>query len=141
MASTTNFGYKIGDILKEYIDDPIFVLNEDYEFEYISENLHLKNLGLTSLGGKITDILHPDDSQHSVDFLQSVLKLEQAVVTLRVRYGDNFRFYELKGRLFKNEAQETKYLITTRDVTRFKKKEEVLNKKEENLKKLADNLH
>ncbi len=140
MASTTNFGYNIGDVLKENLDDPIFVLNKDYEFEYATENLHLKNLGLTSLGGKITDILHPDDFQRGVDFLQNVLKLEQTVETLRVRYGNDFRFYEVKGRIFKNEAQETKFLITTRDVTLFKKKEEVWNKKEEDLEKLAKNM-
>ena len=140
MVSTTNFGYNIGDVLKEYLDDPIFILNKDYEIEYATENLHLKNLGLTSLGGKITDILHPNDSQRGVDFLQNVSKLEQAAVTLRVRYGDNFRFYEFRGRLFKNEAQETKYLITTRDITQFKKKEEEWNKNEEEFKKLAENM-
>ena len=140
MTSTTNYGYNIGDVLKEYLDDPIFILNKDYEFEYAIENLHLKNLGLTSLGGKITDILHPNDSQRGVHFLQNVSKLEHAVVTLRVRYGDNFRFYEFKGRLFKNKAQETKYLIKARDVTLFKKKEEAWNKKEEDLKKLAETM-
>jgi len=140
MASTTNFGYNIGDVLKEYLDDPIFILNKDYEFEYITENFILKNLGLRGLEGKMTDILHPNDSQRGVDFLQNVAKLEQAVITLRVRYGDNFRFYELKGRLFKNEAQETKYLIITRDITRFKMKEEDWNKKEEDLKKLTENM-
>ncbi|GAG62543.1 unnamed protein product [marine sediment metagenome] len=140
MASTTNFGYDIGKVLKEYLDDPIFILNKDYEIEYATENLHLKNLGLTSLGGKITDILHPNDSQRGVNFLQNMSKLEQAAVTLRVRYGDNFRFYEFRGRLFKNEAQETKYLITTRDITQFKKKEEEWNKNEEEFKKLAENM-
>ena len=140
MASTSNFGYNIGDILKEYLDDPIFILNKDYEFEYSSDNFHLKNLGLISLEGKITNILHPNDFQRGVDFLQNVSKLEQAVETLRVNYGDDFRFYEFKGRLFKNEAQETKYLITTRDVTQFKKKEEDWVKKEKNLKKLAETM-
>ena len=140
MASTTNFGYNIGDVLKEYLDDPIFILNKDYEFEYITENFILKNLGLRGLEGKMTDILHPNDSQCGVDFLQNVSKLEQAVVTLRVRYGDNFRFYELKGRLFKNKSQESKYLIITRDITKFKKKEEDWNKKERDLKKLAENM-
>ena len=140
MASTTNFGYNIGDVLKEYLDDPIFILNKDYEIEYATENLHVKNLGLTSLGGKITDFLHPNDSQRGVDFLQNLSKFEAPAVTLRVRYADNFRFYEFKGRLFKNEAQETKYLITTRDVTLYKKKEEAWNKKEEDLKKLAESM-
>ena len=140
MASITNFGYNIGDVLKEFLDDPIFILNKDYEFECATENLHLKNLGLINLEGKLTDILHPNDFQSGVDFLKNILKFEQAVITLRVRYEDYFRFYEFKGRLFKNDAQETKYLITTRDVTQFKKIEEDLNKKEEDLKKVAENM-
>ncbi len=52
MASTSNFGYNIGEVLTEFLDDPIFVLNEKYEFEYNNENLHLKNLGLVNLEGK-----------------------------------------------------------------------------------------
>jgi len=140
MASTTNFGYNIGDILKEYLNDYIFILNEDYEFEYITEKFLLKNLNLNTLEGKMTVILHPKDIQRGVDFLQNLSKFEAPAVTLRVRYADNFRFYEFKGRLFKNEAQETKYLITTRDVTLYKKKEEAWNKKEEDLKKLAESM-
>jgi len=140
MASTTNFGYNIGDVLKEYLDDPIFILNKDYEFEYITENFLLKHLGLNSLEGKMTDILQPNYSQRAVNFLQKVLKFEQAVEIMRVRYGDKSKFYEFKGRLFKNEAQEIKYLITTRDVTQFKKKEDDWNKKEKNLKKTAENM-
>ncbi|TES93637.1 MAG: PAS domain S-box protein [Promethearchaeota archaeon] len=140
MASTTNFGYTIGDVLKQYLDDPIFILNKEYEFEYITENFLLKNLDLNTLEGKMPDILHPKDSQRGVEFLQKVSKFGQAVETLRVRYGDNFRFLEFKGRLFKNEAQETKYLIITRDITEFKKKEEDWDKKEEDLKKLTENM-
>ncbi len=140
MALTSNFGYNIGDVLKEYLDDPIFILNKDYEFEYCSNNRHLKNLGLISLEGKITDILHPHDFQRGVDFLQNVSKVEQAIETLRVRYGDKFRFYEFKGRVFKNEVQEIKYLITIRDITQFKKKEEDWVKKEKKLRKLAETM-
>ena len=140
MASTTNFGYNIGDVLKEYLDDYIFILNEDYEFEYITEKFLLKNLNLNTLEGKMTVILHPKDIQRGVDFLQNLSKFEAPAVTLRVRYADNFRFYEFKGRLFKNEAQEIKYLIITRDVTLYKKKEEAWNKKEEDLKKLAESM-
>ena len=140
MASTTNFGYNIGDVLKEYLDDPIFILNKDYEFEYITESFHLQSLGLRVLEDKITDILHPNDSQLCADFLGKISKFEKAIETLRVRYADNFRFYEFKGQLFKNEAQETKYLISTRDVTQFKKQEEVWNKKEDDLKKLTENM-
>ena len=140
MASTTNFGYNIGDVLKEYLDDPIFILNKDYEFEYITENFLLKQLGLNSLKAKMTDILQPNYSQRAVDFLQKVLKFEHAVETMMIRYGDTPKFYEFKGRLFKNETQEIKYLITTRDITKFKKKEEDWNQRKEDLKKLDENM-
>ncbi|MHA1533889.1 MAG: PAS domain-containing sensor histidine kinase [Promethearchaeota archaeon] len=140
MASTTNFGYNIGDVLKEYLDDPIFILNEDYDFEYVSEKFLSKNLSLNALEGKMSVILHPNDSQRCVDFLHKVLTFEQAVETLRVRYGDTYRFYEFKGRLFKNEIHETKYLLTSRDITQFKKKEDDWNKKEKKLEKSAETM-
>jgi len=100
------------------------------------EIFNFKSLGLTGLECKLTDILHPNDFQGGVDFLQNVSKYEQAVVTLRVSYGDNFRFYEFKGQLFKNKAQETKYLITARDVTLIKKKEEELKKLAKNMQEI-----
>ena len=140
MASTSNFGYNIGDILKEYLDDFIFILNEKYEFEYSTDTLHLKNLGLISLGSKITDILHPEDFRLGMDFLQKLSKAEQALETLRVRFGEVFRFYEFKGRLFKNEAQETKYLITTQDITNRVKTERKSISFEKKYKQIIDNI-
>jgi PAS domain S-box-containing protein len=140
MTSISNFGYNINDILTRYIEDPIFILNEKYEFEYSTENFHLKNLGLISLENKITEIFHPNDFQRGVDFLQKMAKFDQAVENLRVSYGDNYRFYEFKGRSFKNEAQETKYLITTQKITQLKKKEEDWNIKVKNLRNLAETM-
>ena len=140
MASTSNFGYNIGDVLKEYLDDFIFILNEKYEFECSTDTLHLKNLGLISLGSKITDILHPEDFRLGMDFLQKLSKAEQALETLRVRFGEVFRFYEFKGRLFKNEAQETKYLITTQDITNRVKTERKSISFEKKYKQIIDNI-
>ncbi len=140
MASTSNFGYNIGNILTEFLDDPIFVVNEKYEFEYITDNFPLKILDMVNLGGKITDILHPNDFQRGVNFLENIARYDQARETLRVHYGDNFRFYEFKGQTFKSETQEKKYLITAYDITQFKLNEENWIKKEKGLKKLAETM-
>jgi hypothetical protein len=45
MAKVSNFG----DILIENFDDLIFILNENFECEYVNEIVHLKKLGYSCL--------------------------------------------------------------------------------------------
>lgn len=117
MTSSSDLGYNIGEILTNYIDDLIFILNENFECEYINENIHLEKLGYLSLKVKITDMLHQDDLQCGNGFLQNLLKKGRVTEKLRVRQKDNYVYYEFKGSTFKNERQEIKLLITAREIS------------------------
>ena len=140
MASSSEFGYNIGEVLTENLDELIFVLNEDFECEFVNEKTHIKKLGYLSLKNKITVILHQDDLQLGYGFLQRLVKNGQAVEHLRVRQKKNYVYYEFKGKTFTNEKQEIKILITSYDISQFKRSEREWVKKEESLKKLSENL-
>ncbi|MBY9013763.1 MAG: PAS domain S-box protein, partial [Candidatus Lokiarchaeota archaeon] len=122
MVSSFDFGYNIGEVLSEYFDDLIFILNESFECEYINKSIHLEKLGYLSLKGKITDVVHHDDLQFGKVFLHNILKNGQAIENLRVRQKDTYKYYEFKGKSFKNKQQETKLLLTARDISLFELK-------------------
>jgi len=140
MASSSEFGYNIGEVLTENLDELIFVLNEDFECEFVNEKTHIKKLGYLSLKNKITVILHQDDLQLGYGFLQRLVKNGQAVEHLRVRQKNSYVYYEFKGKTFTNEKQEIKILITSNDISQFKRSEREWVKKEEGLKKLTENM-
>jgi len=117
MVSSSDFGYNIGEVLTDNLDDLIFVLNKNFECEFVNEKVHMAKLGYLSLRDKITAILHQDDLQIGNVFLQKLLKNGQAIEHLRIRQKDSYAHYEFKGKTFTNEKQETKLLITSRDIS------------------------
>ena len=140
MASSSEYGYNIGEVLTENLDDLIFVLNENFECEFVNEKIHIAKLGYLSLRDKITVILHQDDIQIGNIFLRRLLKNGQAIEYLRVRQKNSYVYHEFKGKTFTNDKHEIKLLITSRDISQFKRSEREWLKKEEELKKLAENM-
>ncbi len=142
MASVSDFGkeYNIGDILKENFDDLIFILNESFECEYINEKVHLKRLGYSCLAHKILDNFYYGDLNRGLDFLQNILKSGKAIVQIRIRQKEGYGYYELKGKRFVNDSEKVKILIISRDISKFKEKEDEWFKRESNLRKLAETM-
>ena len=92
MASSSDFGYNIGDVLTENYDDLIFVLNKDNICEYINEKIHMDKLGYINLNEKIFNIIHPEDNPKSELFLQKLLEHGQAIEKLRIRQKDRYEY-------------------------------------------------
>ncbi len=74
MASSSELGFNIGEIFAENFDDLIFVLNQNFECEFVNEKIRLEKIGYFNLKDKITTIFHHDDISLSKIFLQNVLK-------------------------------------------------------------------
>ena len=81
MASVSDLEIEknIGDILKENFDDLIFILNENFECEYINERVHLRKLGYSCLAHKIIDNIYYGDLDQGLNFLQNILKAGNAI--------------------------------------------------------------
>lgn len=138
MASVSE--HNIGKILKENFDDLIFILNENFECEYINEKVHLKKLGYSCLAHKILDNIYLGDINRGLNFLQSILKAGEAIEQLRIRQNEGYGYYELKGKRFINDADKVKILIISRDISKFKQREKERFKRESNLRKLAETM-
>ncbi len=138
MASVSE--HNIGKILKENFDDLIFILNENFECEYINEKVHLKKLGYSCLAHKILDNIYLGDINRGLNFLQSILKAGEAIEQLRIRQNEGYGYYELKGKRFINDADKVKILIISRDISKFKQREKEWFKRESNLRKLAETM-
>ena len=125
MASVSDLEIEknIGDILKENFDDLIFVLNENFKCEYINEKAHLRKLGYSCLAHKILDNFYYGDLNRGLNFLQNILKAGNAIEQIRILQREGYRFYELKGKRFINDAEKVKILIISRDISKFKKRE------------------
>jgi len=142
MASVSDFGkeHNIGDILKENFDDLIFILNENFECEYINEKVHLRKLGYSCLAHKIIDNIYYGDLDQGLNFLQNILKAGNAIEQIRIRQKEGYGYYEFKGKRFINDAEKVKILIIARDISKFKQKEREWLKRELNLRKLAETM-
>ena len=140
MASVSDFRKEnnIGEILKENFVDLIFILNENFECEYINEKIHLRKLGYSCLAHKILDSIHNDDLNQGLNFLQNILKTGKAIEQIRIRQKEGYGYYELKGKRFINDAKKVKILIISRDISKFKQEEEQWFKRESNLRYLAE---
>ncbi len=142
MASISDFGkeHNIGDILKDNFDDLVFILNENFECEYVNEKVHLEKLGYSCLAHKILDNFYFDDLDRGLNFLQNVLEAGKAIEQLRIRQNEGYGYYELKGKRFINDADKVKILIISRDISKFKQQEEEWYKREFNLRRLAETM-
>lgn len=136
MASVSDFG----DILIENFDDLIFILNENFECEYVNEEVHLKKLGYSCLAQKILDNFYYADLDRGLNFLQNILKAGKASEQIRIRQDEGYVYYELKGKRFISDTEKAKILIISRDISKFKQKEEDWFKRESNLRRLAETM-
>ncbi len=124
---------KMGQILTENIDDPIFILNEKYQCEY-------SNLRYFPIKQKITDFIHPEDLKRVSRLLKSILKLGYGTEEAQIKFeGDQFRWFEIKGRIFiESEDNRKKFFLICRDITKFKKLEFEIKDSQARFGELAD---
>ena len=122
MASSSDFGYNIGEIFEENYEDLIFVLNEDFKCEYVNEKVQLEKLGYICLNEKIFNVVHLEDIPNCQKYLQKLLKHGNATEILRIRQKEGFEYYEFKGKLFKNSNQEIKLFLTAGNISVFQLK-------------------
>ncbi|MFX1453079.1 MAG: PAS domain S-box protein, partial [Promethearchaeota archaeon] len=111
-------------LITENANDLIRVLNDRLEIEYINEKAHLEILGYDKedLIGKVEGIpIDPKDYSEARRFLYKVFKVGQAKRTGRIQCKNgNWIWVEIKGKAFKDEKGNQKYLLISRDITERK---------------------
>ncbi|MFX0176750.1 MAG: PAS domain S-box protein [Candidatus Hodarchaeota archaeon] len=140
MASISEANYNVGHILTENLDDLIYILNDNFECEYINDEVHFELLGYTSISKNISDFVHYGDLKKTIKFLNRTLKTGRALEQIRIRTRNNYSYFEVKGKRFLDDDNNTKILLIVRDISYFKDLESNWLEKETKLRELAETL-
>ncbi len=120
----------------DYIEDLIFILNLNFEIEFINENSLLKGLGYLKddfLKHQLVQFSHPSESLELEKQLKKILKKEGGSHELRIKHKKGYYvWYELKGKTFIDENKKMIMLIL-RNITKYKEKEKQYQEIEERL--------
>ncbi|MFX0028142.1 MAG: PAS domain S-box protein [Candidatus Hermodarchaeota archaeon] len=133
MTSTINEINKINAIISDNIDDPIFILDENFTCEYVNfyDFKEQKN---------IIDFIYPKDSENTIKFIKDSFKLGKGISQSRIKsIGEQFRWYEIKARKF-IEEDKNKLILLCNDITKYKFFEEEFKKSQTRYSELADTL-
>ncbi|MFX1406593.1 MAG: PAS domain S-box protein [Promethearchaeota archaeon] len=140
MASISEASYNVGHILAENLDDLIYILNDNFDCEYVNDKIHQQILGYTSFSKNIADFVHYGDLKKTIKFLNRALKTGKAIEQIRIRDKDNYRYFEVKGKRFLDDDNNPKILMIARDISYFKELENNWIGRENKLRQLAETL-
>jgi len=125
---------RLNQIISENIDDPIFLLNENFACEYTNSKL----LGENKL---YIDFIHPNETKHIIKLLKKVLKNGNGIGEARMKLkGNKYNWFEIRGKRIHLDNKSKKIFLICRDITNFKKMEEYYKNSQVKLNQLADSL-
>jgi len=123
-------------IFADLVDDLIFILNMNFEIEYLNEKSLLKGLGYSKneiLDHQLVRFSHPSDSLDLIKQLKGILKKGSGSHEIRIKHKKgNFVWYELKGNSFIDDNKK-KIILILRNITKYKEKEKQFQEIEERL--------
>ncbi|MFX0002812.1 MAG: PAS domain S-box protein [Candidatus Hermodarchaeota archaeon] len=133
MASMYESYDKLGQIISKNIEDPIFILDEDFHCEYT-------NSPYFPINQKINEFIHPEDLKRINRLLKNILKLGYGTEEAQIKYkGNQSTWFEIKGKRFVESADnKKKVLLICRDITKFKKLEFEIKESQTRFGELAD---
>ena len=140
MTSISNKLYDVSNILYNFIDDIIYILDEEYICESENTNIHKKKLGYSSKGKKFQDYVHSNDLKRVIKFFSRLNVSGEANEQLRVKDNIDYGYFDVKGKKFYDASSNPKFFLHLRDLTEFKTIETKLFNRVEKLQDLAETL-
>jgi PAS domain S-box-containing protein len=114
--------------ITENINDLIYILNDNYEFEYVNERIIFKFLGYSSIdfvSDSILNYIHSDDIEITLDMLNKRFKIEKDTVELRFKHKEgDWIWFECRGNTYYNKNGDLKWLLILQNITERKLAEE-----------------
>ena len=123
MESFPDYKYDIGTILYNNFDGLIYILDEEFNCEYINQNYHRNELGYSSHSKNLTDFIHFEDRDKFLKFLDIVIVEGKAIEQVRIQSKKGYQFYEIKGSKLNLTPEVVKILLLMRDISEFKQSE------------------
>ncbi len=114
--------------ITENINDLIYVLNEDYEFEYVNEDMFIKLLGYGKndvINNSVLNYIHPHDTELALKTFNKKFKIDEEKVELRFKHkNQDWIWFECRGNTYYNKKGELKWLVLLQNITERKLAEE-----------------
>ena len=134
-------------LIAENANDLIAILNDKFEYEYINEQVHKKEMGYSRdelIGKTAKEFIHPEDVMKAIKLLRKGFKIGEGEGEIRIKKKNgDYSYMEIRGRTFIDRDKKTMGLVISRDITEKKKHEiqiEEQNKKLNELNKLKTEL-
>ena len=129
-------------LISENANDLIRLMSSNFEFEYANEKVHKRLLGYDNedMIGKISlEFVNPQHWKKVIKSTRKYLKGEKSPyeVQFRCKNGD-FRWFEVKAKVFHTELGEMKILTIARDINDRKLAELKLRESEEKYRLISE---
>ncbi len=125
-------------LITENANDIICIINDKFKLEYVNEEPCYRITGFKAteiLGRDVLSMIHPDDIDKTIKTLnQGIIKGEGAIDTKLQKKNGEYIWLDIKGKVFYDENDELKIILTARDVSFRKKVEKELKESEEKLR-------
>jgi PAS domain S-box-containing protein len=133
----------IRNLILEYTNELIAILNDKFEHEFINKNAYFNILGYEEkdiLGKKPRDFAHPDDMGEIVKAIKHGLISGESTYQFRIKHKQgHYIWMETKGRYFQDANSKFKVLFVSRDIRERKKAEEKLKQSERKFRNIIQN--
>ena len=114
-------------LIIENINDLIVIINRNFKFEYLNEEIVFRLLGyrkIEIIGKSALDFIHPDDKEKAIYTFKKGFQLGKSVIELRFKHKDeSWLWFECSGQTFVDRDGELKGIIISRDITERKSAE------------------
>jgi len=114
-------------LIIENINDLIVIINLNFKFEYLNEEIVFRLLGyrkIEIIGKSALDFIHPDDKEKAIYTFKKGFQLGESVIELRFKHKDeSWLWFECSGQTFVDRDGELKGIIISRDITARKSAE------------------
>jgi PAS domain S-box-containing protein len=108
-------------LITENVNDLIGILNENFDYEYINEEIFLKVLGYSIkelIGRSALTFIHSDDIEIAANALRKGFKTGEGSAEVRFKHKNgNYDWLEVKGKTFIDIDEKKKILLISRDIT------------------------
>ena len=122
--------------------DMICILDKNFRYEFINEKPYMKILGYTKkdlIGNTPRKIIHPLDLEKLAISLRGGDDIGENLQGFRAKHRNgNWKWLEIRGKIFHDEDGDTKILIISRDITDQMLSDQLLRKSEKKYRRLHE---